>query len=58
MAELEPLARQGDPQAMYYLGILIGDGLSGAANPAEGFRLFQQSAEKGSDDGQNAFGYS
>jgi len=38
--------------------MLIGDGLSGPANPSEGARLFLEAAEKGSADGQNAIGYS
>ncbi len=57
-AELEPFAQKGEGQAMYYVGLLLSNGLGVDQNQSEAMRLFQRSAEQGDLDGQNAMGYS
>lgn len=55
--ELGPAAKQGDPQALYYLGRLYAAGLGGVKkDPAKAAKLYRGAAEAGVPEAQHALG--
>lgn len=54
MDELKPLVRDGDPQAVYLMGVMIRDGLGQAADKDQALSYFELAAREGHLESVNA----
>jgi len=57
LAELQPLAEQGDARAQYRLGVMYAAGQGVEINLREAVRLYRAAAEQGHAEAQNALAF-